>query len=437
MGKPAKPPQPREGTSNVVQWPKGTGPFYIQPFITHPPFCICDWCKKKRQTADEWSQPFRQWINRKSKFPYDKMRSVAYSDEVVREEERLLVEAVERSRRNREALGAAVSFTTLCKAYREHQIEKGKRYDKDQYRIDLLEEKFGERDAVSINLDDADDLAEELRRDRGVGPQTINRYLTTLVAILNFGKTKRKIATHALDGLKKEEVRRPGRPRTFSRSQIEILFGAAMDAYELEQAEKGLRLGGKAGKNTVMRGSVVPLRGICLIAYRTLMRPNNNLGLLWEELHIDEVARKRHFELKKHKNSSKGIEARGPLSPSLMEYLLSIRPEGKPTGLVHPSPETGKPYVNIRHQWKRLIEIANGLLAENEQITDEIDFYNLRHTGASELVAKGADPVMIVRMMGDTSLATVMKHYFDSSLEHMQEVVERWDSVPASAITVQ
>jgi len=30
-------------------------------------------------------------------------------------------------------------------------------------------------------------------------------------------------------------------------------------------------------------------------------------------------------------------------------------------------------------------------------------------------------------MMGDTWLATDMKHYFDSALTHMQEVVDRWD----------
>jgi integrase len=54
-------------------------------------------------------------------------------------------------------------------------------------------------------------------------------------------------------------------------------------------------------------------------------------------------------------------------------------------------------------------------------------FYRWRHTGASELAATGADPVMITRMMGDVSLTTVMEHYFDSSLEHMQEFVENWD----------
>lgn len=36
---------------------------------------------------------------------------------------------------------------------------------------------------------------------------------------------------------------------------------------------------------------------------------------------------------------------------------------------------------------------------------------------------------MITRMMGDVSLTTVMEHYFDSSLEHMQGIVERWDQL--------
>src|SRR5438093_8554571 len=52
---------------------------------------------------------------------------------------------------------------------------------------------------------------------------------------------------------------------------------------------------------------------------------------------------------------------------------------------------------------------------------------HMAYTGASELAARGADPVMIVRMMGDSSLRTVMDHYFDSSVEQMQEVLARWE----------
>jgi len=208
---------------------------------------------------------------------------------------------------------------------------------------------------------------------------------------------------------------------------MDVLLGAAMDRYEREQVDETKRLLTVSGKNKVMRGSSMPLRGICLIAYRTLMRPSNNFALRWDELKINEKTMKGSFDLKKHKNSSKGIEARGPLSHSLITYLVATKPAETPTGFVHVNAETQLPYKNIRHQWKRLIDIANELLPADDQISDDLDFYNLRHTGASELVAKGADPVMIVRMMGDTSLQTVMAHYFDSSLEHMQEVIDRWD----------
>lgn len=50
-----------------------------------------------------------------------------------------------------------------------------------------------------------------------------------------------------------------------------------------------------------------------------------------------------------------------------------------------------------------------------------------RHTGASNLAASSKDPVLVTRMMGDTQLQTVMKHYFDSDFEHMQAEVARWE----------
>ena len=62
------------------------------------------------------------------------------------------------------------------------------------------------------------------------------------------------------------------------------------------------------------------------------------------------------------------------------------------------------------------------------------DFYNWRHTGASSLAASGADPVLIVRMMGDVALQTVMNHYFDSSPERMQDIVGGWDKPAVTEI---
>lgn len=48
----------------------------------------------------------------------------------------------------------------------------------------------------------------------------------------------------------------------------------------------------------------------------------------------------------------------------LVEYLLSIRPANA-SGPIHPNPETGRPYVDIRKQWKRLLAIAAEILAWN------------------------------------------------------------------------
>jgi integrase len=204
-----------------------------------------------------------------------------------------------------------------------------------------------------------------------------------------------------------------------------MLFGAAMDEYERQQAAKAIT---SDPRRLVMRRSALPLRGICLIAFRTLMRPENNFSLRWEQIFIDPVKVTGSFRLSDHKNASKGIEVIGPLAPSLVRYLISIRPGEKTKGLIHPNPATGKAYKNIRKQWKRLVEIANSKLADDEKVV-ALDFYNLRHTGASQLAESGADPVMICRMMGDVNLETVLRHYFDSSLTHMQDFVARWDGV--------
>jgi integrase len=163
-----------------------------------------------------------------------------------------------------------------------------------------------------------------------------------------------------------------------------------------------------------------------MIAYTTLMRPETNFDLRWEQLTIDEERDRGRFRLDAHKSAGKGVNVDAPLKPELV-LLKSIMPSKEPTGLVHPNPETGLAYVNIRMQWQRLVEIANEILAPDEQLTGvRQHFYTWRHSGASHVAASSKDPVLVMRLMGDTQLATVMKHYFDSDFEHMQIEVEKW-----------
>lgn len=89
-----------------------------------------------------------------------------------------------------------------------------------------------------------------------------------------------------------------------------------------------------------------------------MMRPANNRHLDWEEItSLDSTLRRGTFKLNRHKNVNKGIKARGCLARELVDYLLSIRPANA-SGPIHVNPVTGKPYIDFRKQWKRLLEIA-------------------------------------------------------------------------------
>ena len=56
-------------------------------------------------------------------------------------------------------------------------------------------------------------------------------------------------------------------------------------------------------------------------------------------------------------------------------------------------------------------------------------FLNFRHTGASHIAQRGRDPrhlLAVVKMMGDTSVATVNRHYFNLEDDLMQEIIDGW-----------
>ncbi|MEO8382204.1 MAG: hypothetical protein ABI779_21260 [Acidobacteriota bacterium] len=162
------------------------------------------------------------------------------------------------------------------------------------------------------------------------------------------------------------------KPVIFTRKQVATLLGSAMLAYEREQAaaHRGF------DPETKQKGpGVVPLRGFCLIAYTTLMRPETNFSLLWEQLTIDPVRDRGRFRLDAHKNAAKGVNVDAPLKPELVRYLKNIMPENDPAGLVHPNPDMRGAYVNIRKQWLRLVEITNEILGPDEQLADEREHF--------------------------------------------------------------
>src|ERR1051326_1826151 len=221
-----------------------------------------------------------------------------------------------------------------------------------------------------------------------------------LARILGGGRTQ----DHAqLEGVRVPQAPRDDEPEPWTGHELSVIRGPALAEYEREQNVWNAIVAKDKTNRGLRTPSYVPLRGLCLVAYYTMMRPKNNRALTWEEITLDADPRKCWFKLDQHKNVNKGIKARGGLANELLEYLRSIRPKNA-RGLIHPNPATGKAYVDIRKQWNRLIEIANRLLGY--QLTGKkADFFNFRHTGASHIAARSRDAhhlLGVVRMMGDT-----------------------------------
>lgn len=414
----------RERTG-IVRPKKGPskGKWLIQPAIEHPPFCVCGWCLKHRK-ADEWAETKVQILNRLSATPESRHGSLLHAARVKEETERALRAAVEEANVRKLAAPGRTTVKQICDAYRSHHLEDGKRLDRDRYRIDQIERFLGEaRDAASVTSENVSAFMAYLKNERQCGDATIERYLNSFSAIYNSALTDKMITgENPVIGVRRKKQKKRDKPKRFSPLQVEVLLGHAIDELEARRREKMVSGAG----TTRLAVSDMPIRGFCLIAYRTLMRPNNNFGLRWEDLIIDVKSGTGYFRLSKHKNSAHGVELEGPLAPSLLTYLIGIMPSGRRLGLIHPNPQTGKAYTNIRDQWYELIDVANTILPDTEQIQHR-SFYQWRATGASELAAHGADPVMVAKFMGDTSLQTILRHYFDSSLAHMTRIVTGWD----------
>lgn len=419
---------PRKKNSEPTYVTGAKGAYELAVPITHPAYCVCKVCPRHR-AANDWEREIVIRARRKSPYPESYLDSVGAARDVKRREEQQLREAVDEAARQKKARAGQTTLEEVCETYAAHQQKEGKRYDRDQYVITAIEEHFGsERDPEQITKADYREWCGSMEKEK-LSPATILRRTNTLLAILNFARKRDLIRDHQLVGVERPKSKKKTKPVVFTKRQVALLLGKAMDRYEIEQAKWNASLSTAKQKK---QSSLAPLRGFCLIAYYTLMRPENNFALEWSRLSIDEKEDRGRFHLIDHKNSSKGIEVEGALHAQLVKYLRPLMPHDR-KGLVHPNPATGEPYTHIRKQWPRLIEIANELLGPNEQLTGvRTHFYTWRHTGASHLAEIGADPVMIARMMGDTSLKTILDHYFDSSVEHMQEIMQKWIAPPSA-----
>jgi integrase len=173
--------------------------------------------------------------------------------------------------------------------------------------------------------------------------------------------------------------------------------------------------------------SFIPLCGLCLVGYYTLMRPDNNRSLDWEEITLDPATMRGTFKLDQHKSSTKASRRTAHSGVSwwnICSRFARLTPPGRSTRTLRPA----GPTWTSASSGNALLAVAAEMLGY-ELTGKKAKFLNFRHTGASHIAQRGRaapPPARGREDDGDTSVATVNRHYFNLEDDVMQEIIDGW-----------
>lgn len=249
---------------------------------------------------------------------------------------------------------------------------------------------FGEMELSEITPLTVDRFIARRQKD-GVKNSTINRELTVLKKMLNL----------AIDWqLSEISVNPVKRARYFSEASYKR---DRVLSYEEETA--------------LFREASDHLKPILTCALQTGMRCAEILGLKWENVDLE----KRQILIKAESSKS----GKGRIIPITSTLLYELR---RLEGRSHGSDQFVFLY---KSRPVKSIQVAFTNARCRAGIKD-LTFHDLRHTFASRLVSKGANPVSVKNILGHANLKTT-EIYLHANLKQMREAIELLDDFLAMA----
>jgi integrase len=335
-----------------------------------------------------------------SPWPTDHARSLAWAP--IRRAE-IIAEIEAELRRVDEDQRAPVTLGVVMAAYEADCRARGTRWEGSaEYRAAAILATLGAgTPAEDLTAGRVAAWRAELRegRARTIGEEvrpltnrSLNAYVSLLRAALNHAVDDGLLPSSPLGRLKRlPEARR--QPPALSERQLGAVL-AALPAWERWAAELECKPEARPR---------VPLVARVLLGYYTGGRPEALDALRWRQ--IDLERRVLVYDAKGHR----GIVV--PLEPELLALLRALH-SGRHSGaddLVLASPDTGRPVVNWRAQWVRVIRLAKGSL-KGGPIRETTPLHALRHTRITHLLLAGVSPQAVAQVTG-TSLAMLQRHY--------------------------
>lgn len=313
-------------------------------------------------------------------------------------------------------------------AYAEHMEAWGYRAAKDA--TNRLHKHYGHlmgRDMSTLQKADIDAWARDARK--AVTHTTIVRVLGILQAMLNQAVRDEvldanPLSSYELPAKRQAEVEReandPGktkrRPLTDD-EQVAILRGLDLLAEETRAQRRNSRAHGKP--NLLDFDAVdyphwfIPF---CLLALHTGLAPSDLYSLTWDQLnvHFGMIQKPRHktLHLMRRGNAQPAqlnIRMNADIQQVMKNWqrdhlaVIGIK-DGK--GLVFPSARGARQRDSKSHlpHWEHVKELGG--------VTDDLDFYGLRHNFISRLVMAGVALLEVATLVGHKSSAMIERHYY-------------------------
>ncbi len=140
------------------------------------------------------------------------------------------------------------------------------------------------------------------------------------------------------------------------------------------------------------------------LMFHTGLRTGNIISLKWTDVNLEFATLSKVLNKTQHKNPEPTML---PLSPDALQTLKSWQRQNRfpRTGYVFVNPQTEKPFDKdcLRKQWTRIRELAG--------LPEELDLYTLRHNFASWLVMNGTNMMTVAKLMGNSDVSMVIRHY--------------------------
>lgn len=274
-----------------------------------------------------------------------------------------------------------------------------------------------------MKLNEAD--IEKWRTNKTTKFQTTKKELDYLKSVFNIAITKHKVISHHplahykleadLIDIQDMEVQKP---RFLTEAEETVLRAALIDRETNIREERDNANQWREKRGIELLSNLKPeryadhIQPITLLALLTGLHRSDLFTLEWEHVDLNNQQLTKVIN-KTRRKKPKAISL--DICTEAAIVLRQWRASSNNTGLVFPSPVTGKPLDNIDKAFKRLLKTA-----EIETFT----FHDLRHTFACRLVAGGIDLYTVQKLMTHSD-PKMTQRYAYLSPDHMKAALDK------------